>query len=804
MIKNYVVTAWRSIVKNSTFYFINVFGLSVGLTCCLLIGSYLYSELTYDTYPARAKDIYRVGLHVMGNGAVVDYSHTDWGVGPGIQRTYPEVVASTRLTRGFQTYFRYKETVLKEQHIAVVDSNFLQVFSIPLLEGDDRTALVEPNSMVVSKEFARRYFGDDDPVGKMLTFGRDHEMKITGLIDRVPEQSHFNFDAFVSLSSYGKPRESWSNIGVYTYIVLNEHADAKTLEAKLPDLVAKYVVPEVQNDMGVSLAEAQKAVGTFIFSLQPLTRIHLYSHTSAELGANGDIKYVYIFGALAVFILLLACVNFTNLATASSANRSREVGIRKVMGSVRSQLVFQFLTESVLLALGAMAIAYFFVLILLPYFNDLTGKQVLFSFFIQPAVLAVVLVSLMVVGVISGIYPAFFLSSFGILTTLKATTSVQGRRNFLRSGLVIFQFVVSIAMIAATLVVYQQLNYMQSKKLGYDSEQILVVRESYLLRNNEELLKQQLLKDSRVSHASVARNLPGDNELDGTQAYAKDKIENENNSEIHIDIMHVDYDYFATLGLNLASGRNFSRDFPSDSAAVVVNETAAREFGWTPEKAIGKSIVTSGQHEYWIVGVVKDFHYASVRQKVGPLVMMLRSNRGNILVKISTTDIPGFINDLKKQWTSFYPDVPLSYTFLDDAFSSMYFQEERTGRIFSTFSVIALLIAGLGLFGLSAFTAEQRTKEIGIRKVLGASVGQVLIMLSKEFLVLVLVAFIIAVPVVSWAMNLWLQEFAYRVSMSVWVFAGAALACTVLAIVAMGFQSVRAAVRNPVESLRAE
>ena len=805
MIKNYFTIAWRNLVRNPTFYFINIVGLSVGLACCLLISAYLYSELTYDSYAEKAQTIYRVDLKVTGNGSVVHYPSADVGVGPGMKNTFPEVEAFTRLSPSWQPYLHYKDITLKEEHLAMADSNFLQVFDIPLVAGDEKSALVEPNSIVVTRAFAQKYFGEEDPMGKSLTFGQHGEFKVTGLINAIPDKTHFHFDAFASLSTWHLQRETWSNLGMYTYLVLNKNSNPDQLQAKFPLLVEKYVVPEVQHDMGVSLAEAQKSVNTFIFALTPLRDIHLYSHTAMELEPNGDITYIYIFSALAVFILLIACVNFTNLSTASSLRRAREVGIRKVIGSAKHQLIYQFLTESILLSAGATAIAYVLVYFLLPYFSHLTGKPADFGFFLEPVTIIVVMAGLVVVGIVAGIYPAFFLSSFNILNTLKANTSSSaGKRDGLRSGLVVFQFAVSTSLIIATLVVYQQLHFMQNKKLGYEKDQVLVFQDTYILRKDETLFKDQLLKDSRVLAASVARQVPGGKSMDGTQAFPKDRKENENNAEIHIDISHVDYDYLGTLGIALKSGRNLSPAFPSDSSAVVINETAAKELGWGVDNALGKTLVTSGQNEYHVVGVVNDFNYASVREKIGAMVMMLGRNSGLTIVKINTQDIPGFLETAKKQWTAFTPDMPFSYWFLDEKFSALYRSEERTGQLFTTFAIIALVIAGLGLFGLSTYTAEQRTREIGIRKVLGASSGRILVMLSKQFMILVLVAFVIAVPLVAWAMNQWLEEFAYRITISWWVFTLAGASSFAIAFISMGFQTIRAAIANPIQSLKAE
>lgn len=805
MLNNYFLIAWRSLVKNKTFYSINIFGLAVGLACTLLIGSYIHSELTYDTYAKHANDIYRVEIQVLGNGNWARYSTVDFGVGDGIAEAYPEVKSFTRLTRGFAPYLRYNDIVLKADNMGIADSGFLEFFSIPLLSGNSKLALSEPNQLVVSRDFAKRYFGDEDPMGKVLQSGPTG-YKITGVFDRIPEGSHFQFDAFLSGETLAKfRRPSWSNVGIFTYVQLVENADPKALESKFPDLVRKHVVPEIQADMGVGREEAEKAVNTFVFTLRPLRDIHLGSHTSDELTPSGDIRYVYIFGALAGFILLLACVNFVNLSTATSARRMREIGIRKVMGSIKQQLITQFLTESVMLALGAMFLAFGLVALLLPLFNQFTGKSTEFSYFLQPVTLAWVTGGTFVVGILSGAYPSFLLSSFSTIQVLKGSaTGITGKKDFLRSGLVVFQFAVSSALIAATLIVYQQLSYMQNKDLGYSKEQVLVINETRALRENEKNYRDELATDSRVINASVSSHMPGEKNIRGTEAFAKDRLGTSEHTEFHIDIFCVDYDYLNTLGIELANGRNFSRDFPSDSSAIVINETAAYEFGWTPETALDKRVITSGQTEYHVVGVVKNFNYTSPRQKVGPLVMMIRGNRGAVLVKLNATDISDFIQKARTTWDKYNTesDVPFSYTFLDEKFKVLYTAEERTGKIFTSFATLAVIIAGLGLFGLSTYSAEQRTREIGIRKVLGASSQNVLLMLSRQFMLLVLLAFAIAVPLVLWGMNHWLNDFAYRISIGWWIFAIAAGISCVIAFASMGVQAARAARANPVRSLR--
>jgi len=810
MYLTYLRIAIRNLVKNKTFSFINIFGLAVGLSCCLLIAAFLHEELGYDRIPGHEGQLYRLGLQITQNGGMIDYPDVDIAVGEGIQKSFPEVLASSRMNGNLQVFIRNGDKNFKEQHITFCDSNFLQLFSIPLAEGDAHTALSLPQSMVITRALAEKYFGSSPALGKSLTLGRS-AYKITGIIDKLPANIHFHCDGYISMVSnyYAVHGHTWSNLGFYTYLLLREGTDPKKLEAKLPQLVTKYVAPEAAHDMGISLAEAQKEVNTWRFYLMPVSDIHLHSNTKYELEPNGDILYVYIFSALAIFILLLACVNFTNLSTASSAKRSREVGIRKVLGSLRSQLVTQFLVESVLLTLSAMLLALVIVYFLLPSFNHLAGKDIPISFFFSSGAILAELLLVLVVGIASGIYPSFFLSSYKITRVLKgASASSPSGRNGLASGLVVFQFLISTALIIATIIVYQQLHFMQNKKLGYDKDQVLVIQDSNGLDSNQSVFKEALMKDPRVLHATISRDAPvgrGEGEMDGSQVYAKENKEHETQSEIHANFFHVDYDYMSTLGMQMKAGRNFSKDYVSDSTAVVINEAAVRDLGWkNSDQAMGKSIISSGLHEYHVIGVVQDFNYASAKQRIVPVLMMLGRNSGSVLVKIRTTDIGGFMSSVKNTWNQLNSRTPFSYYFLDEKFASLYGAEEKTGKIFTRFAVVAVLIASLGLFGLVAFTTERRTKEVGIRKVLGASVQQVLVLLSREFILLVCIAFCFSIPLTWWAMHHWLDNFAYRISIRWWVFAAGGIMAVMVAMLTVSFQAIRAAIANPVKSLRTE
>ncbi len=802
MFYNYFKTAWRSLIKNKTFSFINIIGLAIGLTCFVFIAIFVNDELSYDRYAADANDIYRVNLSVTGNGDAAVYANVDYAVGEGMKNAFPEIKDFTRLAPATD-FVKYDDKQFKEDKLAFASPNFLQMFSIPLIQGSDKDALLQPNSIVISKAFAKKYFGDENPVGKSLVVGlRDALYKVTGVFDKVPDNSHFHIDAFLSMTTWRTTNATWSNLGEYTYLLLNKNVDPEKLQAKFPQLVEQHVVPEIQHDMGVSLAEARKSINSFVFTLQPLTDIHLYSHTKSEIEPNGDIQYVYIFSVLAIFILLLACVNFTNLSIARSVKRAKEVGVRKVMGSAKLQLIKQFLSESVIMSFCAMLIAVVLIFVLLPYFNQLSGKQINIGYLLNYKFILILLTLIFFVGIVAGIYPSFFLSSFNPIKVLKGTSVTGRNKSSLRSGLIIFQFLVSTALIISTIIVYQQLHYMQNKKLGYNKEQVLFLPDARLMGKNQDAFKQSVLQDSRVVAASISRSIPGDVFMDGTEVYPVN--ENGNGANIHMNIYHVDDDYIKTLGIEIKQGRYFSNDFRSDSAGVVINEAAVRELGWNNTNPIGKTIIGSGQKSFKVIGVMNDFHYTSAKQRIAPLMMLLGGNYGGIIIKIKTDDVTGFLNDLKTKWDSFDPQGPLNYNFLDEKFAALYAGELRTQNIFFAFSVLAIIIASLGLFGLSAFTIEQRTKEIGIRKVLGASVQNVLLLVSKEFLSLVLVAFIIAVPVTFFAMGKWLQDYAYRINIAWWFFALAGIIAFLIALITVSFQAIKAAIANPVKSLRTE
>jgi putative ABC transport system permease protein len=808
MLQNYLTVAFRHLRQNKIFSILNVMGLAIGLACCILIALFVWSELRYDTYPVNADRMYRVEINLLANNGMETYPSVDGAVGKGMADVFPQIKGYTRLFPVGIGFWSYGNRQFKEDgKLAMADPNFLSFFSLRMTEGNAATALTAPNAMVISRDFAKKFFGDEEPLGKQLKTGSVLFM-VTGVMENMPDDSHFHFDAFISMpAEISSGRHTWSNTGFWTYLQLDRKADARKIEAGMPALVAKYVVPEVQHDMGVSLSEAQKSINTFRFVLQPLRDIHLHGDSKYEMEHNGDIRYVYIFSALAIFILLLACVNFTNLSTAIASKRAREVGIRKVMGSLKRHLVGQFLAEAVLLSLISLLLAVGLVLFLLPYFNQLSGKHFSWRFLLDYRAIATLLSLAIVTGLFAGGYPAFFLSSFKVIRVLKGVFSPdKGKSVPLRSGLVVFQFFVSTSLIIATLIIYRQLHYMQDQKLGYDKDQVLYLQDTYTLGNMDirRTFRQQLLADSRVVNASLGDFTPGREDMPGTLMYPKDKQSNGSDMTIPTNIYWIDYDYIPTLGMKIVRGRNFSRDFRTDSNGVIINEAAVRDLGWTKIDPIGKTIVGS-QREYKVVGVVADFNYVSLKKKIAPLMMTLETWPGaGMIVKVKTSDITGFLKDLQQRWRALNPQTPFTYYFVDDKFAALYSGERKTAELFRLFAILSIVIACLGLFGLAAFTTEQRAKEIGIRKVLGASVQQVLSLVAKEFLVLIGVAFLLATPVTWWAMHSWLRDFAYRTPVSPWIFLLAGFATALIALVTVSSRTLGAALANPVKVLRSE
>jgi putative ABC transport system permease protein len=806
MFRNYFKIAFRNLWRNKTFTAINVFGLAIGISSCLLILLFVQHELSYDKFNTKANRMVRV----IFRGSVQNQKMKEANVMPPVAQTlksdYPEVEEATRLRNEGNPRIVMGEKTTKDNSFAYVDSNFFQVFTLPLVSGDKRTALLQPHAIVISETVAKKLFGSNDPMGKVV-YMKDLNtgFKVTGVMRDIPPNAHFHFDIFGSMSTLPESREpSWMTSEFYTYLVLREGYDYRNLEAKLPRVTEKYIGPQLEKAMGLTLAQFRQKGNDIGLFLQPLTDIHLHSDLNFELEPGGDIRYVYIFSAIALFMLIIACINFMNLSTAGASKRAREVGIRKVLGSLKTQLIRQFLAESLLITAVAMCISLMLVSWVLPFFNHLSGKNLSFSFSANPWVVPTLLVFGLITGMLAGTYPAFFLSSFKPVNVLKGKFSSSRKSVGLRSGLVVFQFFVSILLIVGTTVVYKQLAYIQHARLGYDKNQVLIVEESYWLGNNQDAYKQQLLRDSRVVSVSGSGYLPAGYSYNNNFMLYPDNKSDQLVKTIKYD---VDYSYIPTLGMEMAYGRNFSRDFGTDSLALLINQEAARSFGWETN-ALGKTLTWANNNgekvSFHVVGVVKDFHFKSFHEPISPLVMVLAHNYDNIIVKTKTRDIAGLISTMKKNWNDLKTEAPFNYSFLDDRFIHTYDTEQKTGLVLGIFAGLTIFVACLGLFGLATFTAEQRTKEIGIRKVLGASVSSIVSLLSKDFLKLVFIAFLIASPVAWILMNKWLQDFAYKTPLSSWIFISAALLAVAITLITVSFRAIRAAVNNPVDSLRSE
>ncbi|MES2732952.1 MAG: ABC transporter permease [Bacteroidota bacterium] len=806
MLRNYLTIALRNLWRHKAFSAINIFGLAIGMATCLVIMLYVQHELSYDGFHEKADRIVRVFFRASMNGGKMNEAHVMPPTAQTLKADYPEVQEATRLRTGGSPRFTFGDKTLN-QDFAYVDSNFFQVFTLPLVKGNMKTALIQPNTAIITKAMAHKFFGEEDPMGKVLTIKSYHaSFQITGVMEEIPLNSHFHFDLFASMASREDAKSpSWMDSEFFTYLVLPQGYDYKRLEAKLPQVVEKYMGPQIKQAFGMNFDQFRKKGNDLGLFLQPLTDIHLHSDFSYDLTPAGDIRYIYLFGAIALFMLLIACINFINLSTASASKRAKEVGIRKVLGSLKLDLVRQFMLESILLAAFALVVSILLVNVTLPFFNNLTGKELDLPWMAIPMVLLFGLL----VGILAGSYPAFFLSSFKPVSVLKGSATIVklsgSRRGIgLRSGLVVFQFLVSITLMVGATVVYKQLKYIQDKKVGYDREQILIIEDTWRLGNNEHVFRQKLLQDSRLVNASISGFLPA-----GPSNNNNFTVTTEDNPLQLVKTLRygVDYHYLPTLGMQLVAGRNFSEKMGTDSTGIIINETAARTFGWLTSP-VGHTLTNSNNQgkktTYRVIGVVKDFHFRSLHERIAPLVMVLGDHSGSVIVKAKTKDMAGLLATIKSQWTPFAPEEPFTYTFLDERFEAMYRFEQKVGQVVALFAGLTIFVACLGLFGLATFTTEQRTKEIGVRKVLGASVTNIVGLLSKDFLKLVLIANVIAWPLAYYAMNKWLEDFAYRIDISWWVFALAGLAAVAVALFTISFQAVKAALANPVKSLRTE
>ena len=820
MFKNYLTTALRQLSKGRLYSAINAAGLSIGIAACMLIVLYVQNELSYDAYNEKADRIYRVHTEIKFGANHVKLANGPAPVANALQNEYAEIEATTRLLNNGSYLVRPEHETVNQRESTVVwaDSTFFKVFSVPVLAGNADKALAEANSFAISRKMAEKYFPGEDALGKIMILDNHRTGKVTAVFENMPPASHFHFDILIGMvGEWPLAKAALSQdflTGEFaTYLLLKEGASGSELEAKLPKFVEKYM----GKAMGVALG-TEFNMNTFTrdgnkyeATLMPLRDIHLYSNLIGEFEANGSITYVYMFGTIALLILVIACVNFMNLSTARSGTRAKEVGVRKVMGSLRSHLIKLFLTESILISVFAFAIALFMGWALLPLFNQLASKDLAIPFD-NKLFLPAILIAALVLGVLAGIYPAFFLSSFRPASILKGNTPASGK-SFLRNGMVVFQFATSILLIVGTITVNRQLSYIQNKRIGLDRSQIIIVKDGYALRPNPEVFKTEALKISSIERGTMTGHLPidGPDSYRNTNATWREGQEPSPENMVNLQTWAIDEDYIPTFSMNIIEGRNFSKAFPSDADGIIINQAAAKIFnfdggpvGKKINSFMGQDATKDDTRTFTIIGVVEDFHFASMKVNVGPLAFTYAKSDGAFSFKFQANKAKETIEALEETWRRIGPSQPFNYSFLDEEFGKMYVAEQRLGKIFEVFSTLAIMIACIGLFALTAFTAEQRTKEIGIRKVLGASVAGIVVLLSREFGKLIAIAFVIALPVAWYGVDWWLTSYSYKtdVGAGVYLLAGGIIAF--IAIVTMSFQSIKAALANPVKSLRSE
>ncbi len=801
MLKNYLKIIFRNLWRNKTYTFINVFGLAIGVACCLIILLYVQHELSYDTFHLQKDRIFRIAAQSVTGDKTSTMAVSPAPLSRVVYHEFPEVESVVRFLPEEKVLIRYDNKQFYEEGFHWADSTVFDVFSFPLLKGNPSKALAQPNSLVISEELASKYFGKEDPIGKVVSMqvrrlGESIDLTIAGVVKNVPANSHIKFSLLAPLYMLRVDGdELWSFHMFSTYVLLRDKHAATDLEEKFPAIVDKY--------MAKTLASTGSKEHLF---LQPLTQIHLHSNLIGELEPNGDITYVYIFLLAALFILFIACINFMNLATVHTMNRAKEVGVRKVIGAKRNQLIKQFLSESFFLAFICCLIAVALVQGILPLLNKLAGIKLVIDYFNNWIYLVGILGLSLLVGILSGLYPAFIISDYKPIEVLKGKLRAT-KGVLLQKSLMVVQFAISIGLLISTIIVYQQMSYIRNKNLGFDQSQILVLPlNDGTVREKYDVFKNTLLKQREILGVAASSTIPGKTV---PANLVRPEGTHQNEGQV-MQMLFVGHDFIQTLGMDLVIGRDFSTDFPSDEQeAFIINEEAARKFGW--QAPLGKKIdwmnpttnalIKSGK----VIGVVKDFHIQPLQEKIQPLVLQIMPNRFQFMyIKLAPGNGLTTLKFLEQTWKEIYPNHPFEFSFLKDTLSKMYQAEQRLESVFSYFSLLAIFIACMGLFGIAAYTIRQRTKEISIRKVLGASIPDIILLLSSHFIKLVLIAFLIAAPAAYLMMSKWLEGFSYRMDIGISPFMAAGLAAIVIAWLTISFQSVRAATGNPVNSLRSE
>lgn len=807
MYKHHIKIGWRNLTKQKMYSFIKIGGFALGIAACLLITLFIIDELSYDRNYPNGDRIYRVVLIYNDNGNIDKGTSFPAPFAKALKDDYPEVEKVGRLntTEYFgagsnEIRFADKAESTHEEGFAYADQGLLDIFQIPIINGNRAHVLDEPGTIVISKDKANKYFPNENPIGKSVIINNDasKSYRITGVMD-LPVHCHFKYDFLFTTEGgfYPGEQSNWRSSSYFTYIMVSPGTDVAQLEKKFSDIIKKYIIPSERLDGNV---DAEKLSERLSYKLQPVRDIYLKSEGIHDNLSHGDIRFVRLFGFIAVFILLIACINFINLSTAKSLNMAKEVGLRKTVGSNRKNLIGQFLTESLLFSFLSFALGIILAVMFLPYFNILSAKSLAIPWVTWYWVVPLLGFASVIVGILAGFYPSLYLSSFKPVSVLKGSFS-RGNKSFnMRSVLVIFQFTVSIILISGTFIIHHQVEYILNKKVGFDKKQVLLLYGAKNIGDKVNTFKNELLKLTGVKNVSITDYLPiTGTKRDGNGLWKEGKTKVE--SPVYGQFWLVDHDYIKTLGMKIVEGRDFSINMSTDSKTAIINQTLVKQLGLT--NPIGKKIANFWK-TYEVIGVVEDFHFESLRENIGGVCLVLGNSPSIVSVKTNTSDMAGLIQSVTQVWKAFSPNQPIRYTFLDESFATMYADVQRIGNILSTFALLAIIVACLGLFALSSFMIEQRTKEIGIRKINGAKISEMMLMLNKNITKWVITAFIIATPIAWYVMNKWLQNFAYRAEPSWWIFGLAGLLALGIALLTVSWQSWRAASRNPVEALRYE
>lgn len=788
MFKNYFKIAYRNALRHKAFALINLFGLTIGMTCSILILLWVRNELSYDNFHTHADRVYRITCQVESFKAAINPAGMPWG----LKAQMPVIKNVARITQPNTWFMEVKDQKFVESRAFYVDSTFFEVFSFPLLRGDPKTVLLNPSGILVTESIAKKYFGNEDPIGKTIKKDEADVVTVTGLLADAPPNSHFQYDVVMPMSAISKRDNDlinnvWDNFDFYSYLQLDNsfiplEASLKSLEGEI-DGIYKARVPKLNVN----------------FHLQPLTDIHLHSNYSIDVPGHGNIQYVKIFFIVALFILAVACINFMNLATARSARRAREVGLRKVVGAERGQLIAQFLSESILISFSALALSILAVFLLLPVFNDISGKSLSIGI-LEGNIFGLLMGIALATGLISGLYPALYLSGFQPVKVLKGNIRSLGKNVNFRNALVVIQFVVSIVLLAGTAVVYKQLNFIKDRNLGFEKDNLLYMHMVGAMWNKQDALKSELKRNPLTSEFTIVSELP----INLTSGTVDVKWEGKNPQDQPVIIsMDVNEDFIDVFRMKILAGRGFSRTFKSDTHNLVINETAMKLMGMTIDNAVGKTIAWD-EKPRTVVGVVQDFNFKPIQQPIEPLVLRLNRWGGSVIVRTNPESTKATIAALEKISLELNPQFPFTYNFLDQDLDNLYKGEEKMGVLFNLFSILGIFISCLGLFGLSAFMAEQRTKEIGVRKVLGASVFNIVVLLGSNYTRLVAIAIVLSIPIAWFTTNSWLNSFAYRIEINGWIFIFAAGLAVAIAWLTVSFETIKAAVVNPISSLRSD